>query len=366
MLNNRRKYFMEKLPVWNPYTDWKHSDIRWIKADVSKDDLKKFNERSNLKGLIQTFLFLLLIAITASFTYYFFSQGFWILMVIGLYFHGMIYPHFGDGIHELTHNTVFSSKIMNKTITWGFGVLYWAYNPYFYKISHLRFHHKYTLYQNSDGEDVPNYVDLDFKPVFYLFFRVLRIKLMLQCLGRLLTLKPVSNGWRMRGYKLDKWEKFVLEKATEKERKAVRNFAAFSLVFHLIFAVVCILTGYWFLIILITLAPFYGPGIHTHVCGVFQHACCEANNPDFRKVCNTVKLDSVSSILYWHMEYHTEHHMFASVPCYNLKKFSNHISDQMPEKERAIPKLKKLAKLSPVKFGSPEQWREDFGRFKGF
>ncbi len=357
---------MEKLPSWNPYTDWKHADIRWTKVDVSKEDLKKFNERSNFKGLMQTFFFLLLIALTAVLTYYFFSQKMWILMGVGLYLHGMIYGHFGAGIHELTHNTVFKSKFLNKATIILFGLLYWPYNPYLYRLSHVHFHHRYTLHQNSDGEDVPNYVDLSKKSVFFLFFGVLQIKNLIWCLGRLFTLKPVSKGWRLRGYKLDKWEQFVLEKATEKERKEVYRFSLLSLIIHISFSAVCIYTGYWFLIILVTLAPFYGPGIHTYICGILQHACCEANNPDFKILCNTAKLDPISSILYWHMEYHTEHHMFASIPCYNLKKFSRFIDNQMPAREWAIPKLLKLAKLSPLKFGSLEKWREDFGRFKGF
>ena len=66
------------------------------------------------------------------------------------------------------------------------------------------------------------------------------------------------------------------------------------------------------------------------------------------------------------MEYHIEHHMFASIPCYNLKKFSRFVAGQMPEKEYAIPRLFKLARLSRDMFGSPAQWREDYGRFKGF
>ncbi len=357
---------MAKLPVWDPYTDWKHADIHWVKAEVSKEDFSNFYKRSNFKGLLQTFLFLLLIAATGALSYYFFFQKMWILMAVSLYFHGMIYPHFGDGIHELTHNTVFNSRILIKITTWLFGILYWPFNPYLYRLSHLRFHHRYTLHQNSDGEDAPNYVDLSAKSVFFLFFRVLRVKAMIQCLWRLFTVQPVSYHWRMRGAGLDKWEQFILGKASEAERKEVYRFALTSLIFHVLFAAVCIMTGHWFLIILITLAPFYGPLVHTYVCGILQHACCEANNPDFRKVCNTVRLDPVSSVLYWHMEYHTEHHMFASVPCYNLKKFSKHISDQMPEKKRAIPKLLELAKLSKTKFGSPEKWREDFGRFKGF
>ena len=31
------------------------------------------------------------------------------------------------------------------------------------------------------------------------------------------------------------------------------------------------------------------------------------------------------------MNWHTEHHMFAGVPCYNLKKLARVIADDMPE-----------------------------------
>jgi fatty acid desaturase len=358
--------WMEKLPVWDPFKEWHHANISWIKVDISKEDMKKFTERNNLKGLIQTFSFLLIIAITASFSYYAFTTHNWILLAVGLYLHGMIYGHFGAGIHELTHNTVFESKFLNKAAVMIFGLLYWPYNPYFYRISHVHYHHQYTLHQNSDGEDTPNYVELNKMTIFSLFFRALHIKSFIQCVGRLFTLKPLSKNWRMRGYQLDKWEKFILEKATEKERKEVNQFTVFSLIFHVLFVTACILSGYWFLAVLITLAPFYGPGAHGFMCGIHQHACCEANNPDFRKSCGDAILDPISSILYWHMEYHTEHHMFAGIPCYNLKKFSTFVAEQMPKKEYAIPHIIKLAGQSREIFGSKEDWRENFGRYKGF
>jgi fatty acid desaturase len=357
---------MAKLPIWDPFTDWRHTDTKWIKVDISKEDMKRFTKRSNLKGLLQTFSFLFIIAFTAFISYYAFTARNWILLAVGLYFHGMIYRHFGNGIHELTHNTVFESKFLNKAVTMLFGLLYWPQNPYFYRASHIPFHHKYTLHQNSDGEDVPNYVEFDLKTALFLLFKVLHIKSFLQCIRRLFTLKPGSFGWRMRGYQLDLWEKFILERATEKEQKVIQRFAVISLVVQILFVAVCILTGYWFPIVLITLAPFYGPGIHGFMVGVHQHACCEANNPDFRKSCGDAILDPISSILYWHMEYHLEHHMFAGIPCYNLKKFSKFVAGQLPEKEYAIPRILKLARKSREMYGSKEEWRENFGRFKGF
>ncbi len=357
---------MGKLPVWDPFTEWRHADIRWIRVDISKEDMKRFTRKSDIKGLIQTFSFLLIITATASLSYYAFAARNWLLLVLGLYLHGMVYSHFGNGIHELAHNTVFASKPLNKAVTIIFGLLYWPYNPFLYRVSHVHFHHQYTLHQNSDGEDVPNYVELNKMTAFNLFFKVLQIKSFIMCVGRLITIKPLSKNWRMRGYRLDSWEKFVLERATEKERREVYRFAALSLAFQLLFAAACILSGHWFLIVLISLAPFYGPGVHGFMCGIHQHACCEANHPDFRISCGDAVLDPISSILYWRMEYHIEHHMFSSIPCYNLKAFSVFAADQLPKKEFAVPRIFKLAALSREVFGSKEEWRENFGRYKGF
>jgi fatty acid desaturase len=32
-------------------------------------------------------------------------------------------------------------------------------------------------------------------------------------------------------------------------------------------------------------------------------------------------VDPFTSFLFWHMEWHTEHHAFAAVPCYKLSTF---------------------------------------------
>lgn len=354
-----------KNTTWDPFTQWQPAKINWIKVDIAKEDLRRFMQRSNLKGLLQMISFLLIIAITATFAYYSFATGKWPLLALALYLHGMIYGYLGSGIHELTHNTVFKSKPLNQAATILFGLLYWPSNPFLYRLSHIYFHHQYTLYQNSDGEETPIYIDLSAKSILFAFFRVLQIKQFIQCTARLLTLKPLSKGWRMRGYKLDKWEEFVLMKGTDKERKRVRRMSIAALAFVVLFVILSIVSGNWFLIILFTLAPFYGPTIYFMIVGSHMHACCQANNPDFRLSCADVKLDPISSILYWHMEYHIEHHMFPSVPCYNLHKFHKFVADQMPERELAVPLLFKLGRKSKEMYGSWEEWRKNFGYYKG-
>jgi fatty acid desaturase len=66
------------------------------------------------------------------------------------------------------------------------------------------------------------------------------------------------------------------------------------------------------------------------------------------------------------MEYHIEHHMFAAIPCYNLKAFSRFVADQLPPKEQALPRLLKLNRVCAEKYGSWAYWRDHFGFYKGF
>lgn len=353
-------------PPWNPLTDWQEVDIQWTRVEISREALKPFMQRSDIKGLAHAIGFLLLVAATGTLSYVSFARGWWVLMVVGLYLHGMVYGFFGDAIHELSHNTVFKSAWLSRTMIWLYGWLDWPWNPFFYRASHFNYHHRYTLFQRSDGEDTPNYLEITPRLIMGLFFNVLHITSLVRNVGRLLTLKPTSNGWRGRSYRLDTWEQFILQNANEKELKQIHGFARFALIGHLLFAALCLATGHWFLLLLITFAPFYGPGCVHFLCSTHQHTGCNANEPDFRKACGSAELPGWVSFLYWRMEYHTEHHMFAGIPCYNLRRFSNAIADQMPPRERTLPRLKRLHGLCREKYGNWQAWRDNFGRFKGF
>ena len=62
-----------------------------------------------------------------------------------------------------------------------------------------------------------------------------------------------------------------------------------------------------------------------------QHGGLANNVKDHRLSVRTVKLNPIFSFLYWHMEYHLEHHLFPMVPSYNLKKLHEVIKDQLPK-----------------------------------
>lgn len=184
---------MDKPATWNPLTDWKHTDIKWIKVDISKEDLRRFTKRSDLKGLLQSVGFLLVFVVTGGLACFSFSVRNWVLFALSLYLHGTLYGFFGDALHELSHNTVFKRRFLNVFATGLFGWLYWPWNPQFYRLSHQNFHHRYTLYQGSDGEDTPGYVELNARTVIDQFFHVLHIRSFIENLARIFTLKPTCT-----------------------------------------------------------------------------------------------------------------------------------------------------------------------------
>lgn len=357
---------MNYASTWNPLDDWVHRDIDWIKVRISREDLKRFTKRSNVKGFAYALSFLLLMGATGALSYLAFANELWILLAVTLFVHGTFYNFFGNALHELSHNTVFASKSLNTIVTNVFGFLYWPFNPYMYRASHIKFHHKYTLYERSDGEDVPNYVELSPRFLLGQMFKLLHLKDLVFNLYRLFTLTPTTKGWRGRGFKQDWWEQFVWQQASVKEKRRIHHLAIGNLIGHVVFVGASIALGLWFLPILVTLAPFYGTTFMAYMAGIHQHAGCKSNEEDFRLSCGDVKLDPLSSFLYWRMEYHIEHHMFAAIPCYNLKSFSDFVADQLPEKERAIPRLRKLHRFCRDKFGSYEAWRNKHGIYKGF
>ena len=90
-----------------------------------------------------------------------------------------------------------------------------------------------------------------------------------------------------------------------------------------------IASGYWILPILVGVAPLIGNWL-VYLVGLPQHCGLRDNVADFRKSTRSMKLDPITTFLYWRMNWHTEHHMYAGVPCYHLRKLAREIAHDMP------------------------------------
>jgi fatty acid desaturase len=105
--------------------------------------------------------------------------------------------------------------------------------------------------------------------------------------------------------------------------------ARIQLAGHALIVAVSLALGLWIIPILVTLPAFYG-GALQFLCNNTQHSGLMDNVPDYRLCCRTIYLNPFLRFLYWQMNYHTEHHMFAAVPFYNLPRLHEAIKADMP------------------------------------
>jgi fatty acid desaturase len=88
-------------------------------------------------------------------------------------------------------------------------------------------------------------------------------------------------------------------------------------------------TGHWLFAVVTSFARFYGGGFQW-ICNITQHIGLQDNVPDFRLCCRTIQVNPFLRYLYFQMNWHTEHHMYAAVPCYNLGRLHDAIAPEMP------------------------------------
>jgi fatty acid desaturase len=81
--------------------------------------------------------------------------------------------------------------------------------------------------------------------------------------------------------------------------------------------------------LIVSLPRFYG-GWLLYLCNNTQHVALQDNVADFRLCCRTFTLNRLIEFLYWHTNYHTEHHVYPGVPCYNLAELHCAIRRDMP------------------------------------
>ena len=313
--------------------------IQWYRCHIEKEVLRDLSLKSDYKGFIQAGGHLGLFICTGILSYYFFEQKMWIAFIIFLFAHGTIGSFFyGLATHELCHGTVFRSRKLNKVFLYILSILSW-HNFYEYSYSHT-YHHLYTCNPKGDREVVlgpqftPNIGFINLLQLFtFNFFgdRELRHGCFLLIIGTIKTsLGLYSSDWIRDVYA-----------GHEEDRKKAVNLSRMILIFHVSVIVFSIFYGLWVLPLLVTFFNFIGNWL-VYFVGVPMHIGLMSNTSDFRKCVRTILLDPISEFLYWHMNWHTEHHMYAGVPCYNLKKLHKLVADDMPQPRSLIGAWKEI------------------------
>ena len=290
--------------------------IAWYKCPISREDLAALNQRSDWKGLAHSLGYLGLLALSGGGAWYAVGRAPWYVVLLLLYLHGTFYAFLLNGFHEFVHQTVFKTKAINTFFLQIFSFLSYN-NPVMFWASHQE-HHKYTLHPPDDLEVV------------------LPQKLTLQSFLQFALVNPWDMVFRLKivirlalGQIEGRWEEVLFPPGAVDEREHLFRWARIILLGHLLIAAVSLYLGWWMVPVVVTLAPFYG-GLLQYFCNNTQHAGLQDNVPDFRLCTRTFILNPFVQFLYWDMNYHIEHHMYAAVPCYNLKKLHETIAFDLP------------------------------------
>jgi len=126
------------------------------------------------------------------------------------------------------------------------------------------------------------------------------------------------------------------------------------LVGHGLILVVSIYFHLWLLPVLTSFTSAYG-GWLQGLCNDTQHIGLQDDVADFRLCCRTFTLNPVLQFLYWHMNYHIEHHMFAAIPCYRLGRLHRLIKHDLPPCPNGLVETwKEIAAIQKIQETNPE------------
>lgn len=290
--------------------------ITWYRTPLDRETLNALNQRSDLMGLLQTLGHLGLLLLTGTAAWYAAGNLPLPVLLLILFVHGTFWAFLLNGFHELCHSTVFKTKFLNTFFLQIFSFLGW-HNPVLFWASHQE-HHKYTLHPPDDLEVV--------FPVTFTRNGFLKVAFV----NPLGFYNRVKSAIRLSRGKLEgEWEHALFPESDPEQRRRLFNWARMLLLGHALIVVVSLYLGLWLLPVLITLAPFYGSWL-LFLCNNAQHVGLQDEVPDFRLCSRTIILNPFVRFLYWHMNYHIEHHMYAAVPCYKLGQLHSAIKHDLP------------------------------------
>ncbi|WP_170604154.1 fatty acid desaturase [Ruegeria arenilitoris] len=308
--------------------------VQWYRSKMPPERFRELSKRIDRKGWLQAGGHLVLFCLTGAALLYTWTQSWWILFAIALFAHGTVASFYkGTAVHELGHGTVFETKWLNQAFLYLFSLISW-WNPFDYAASHT-YHHRYTLHPEGDRE-----VLLPIHPnvgrafllqmfTFNLFTQPGRTfgkggflsTVWLTCLdacGKVGATNVPANEW------LD-----ALHRDQPVQRTRSIWWSRLLIAFHSVVLLLALTTGVWVLPLIFTV-PSYIANWLSYACGLTQHCGLIEDSADFRKNTRSIRLPKFVEFLYWHMNWHTEHHMYAGVPCYNLPALAKEIENDMP------------------------------------
>jgi fatty acid desaturase len=327
----------------------KNLRVNWYRIPLDRENLRELTLRSNYQGWMQAGGHFAVFLITGMLTYTFWSLEVWWAFFIVLFCNGTVSSFFtGTAPHELGHGTVFHSKILNKVFLYLFSLIGW-WNPFDYSMSHT-YHHRYTMHPEADRE---NLSPLEPSINLILLIQLFSINLFSRA-GRIfgkgglfstiyLTFLTAMGKTGSKDIPSQEWLQSLYVDQPDEHHKSIM-WSRFLLFSHGSLLIIALASNLWVLPLIITF-PIFIASWASYFTGMTQHCGLKDNDSDFRKSTRTITINPVLEFLYWNMNWHIEHHMYASVPCYNLRKLNKLVADDMPQPRTLIVAWKEMRQI---------------------
>lgn len=298
--------------------------------NIDRETLVILNKKNNFKSALWLILHFTTLMSFFAFSMKYLFSGEYLLFTIFYLIAGFISSFTGlcGATHEFYHNTVFKNRRLNQFF-YKFLCIINFINYEYNSISH-KLHHKYNSYDDSDSEkslEKISYLDLVFNLTINFPNLINRSKyLILNALGTFPN--SITN-------------KFIKE--SEKAKSKVTNVARIIIAYYFITITISIIFKVTYIYLLFIITPFV-MNFWVDMISRAQHYGLKKNSDNIFETTRTVYLNKILSFLNWNMNYHVEHHLYPTVPFYNLGKLNNliHKNNLDFPKERLFKFIKLL------------------------
>ena len=287
----------------------------WYKPNIDRSILKQLTKKSDLPGWQHMITYFWLLLAFGIMCYYTFGTWWFILPYLA---YCTLWGGSDAIWHECGHRTAFKSRKLNDFF-YNIASYMDNFEPVRWRWSHA-LHHTYT--GSTDPHDFESDGQIFNKPSLFGFLLMFVPGSAFLTIHKSLYVEIIQHALGIK-------TKVMKEAIPEKEQwKCVLSSRIFVGIWLSI-----ILWSYltWSLLpILLFLVPKFFATLNI-VWGITQHHGLPENVKDHRLSTRSVRLNPIFSFIYWKMEYHIEHHMFPTIPSYNLPKLHELIKHELPK-----------------------------------
>ena len=295
---------------------------KWHKCIVDKEILKELSKKSDIKGLKHVTFYFGLLFVIGFFAYKTWGTWwslFWFLV------YGNIFCFSNPIWHETGHKTAFKSKFLNELFYY-ISCFMSHFEPIRWRYTHFIHHgntystkdpYDHEIEYGNNFKETPNKLIINIIPFGELFFYKNNI-----------SFEIVKHAFGIN-------TPVMLDSIPEAMRPKCILISRIFVIFWILIITSSVLASSWLPVLYLLLPQFYGKTLHKLI-AFTQHAGLARDIKDHRATSREMYLNPILSFLYWKMEYHLTHHLFPTVPSYNLDKLHNHIKHQIPEPNKGL------------------------------